>query len=77
MKRRDFISLLGCIAASLPYSVASETKKPNLGDWLNCRRGSGPRVRRQGQFAANRGVEQPPHTQGHDQSATLPLLAST
>jgi hypothetical protein len=32
MKRRDFISLLGCIAASLPYSVASETKKPNPGD---------------------------------------------
>ena len=29
------------------------------------------------QFAANRGEVQPPHTQGHDQSATLPLLAST
>jgi hypothetical protein len=32
MKRRDFISLLGCIAASLPYSVTSETEKPNPGD---------------------------------------------
>jgi hypothetical protein len=29
------------------------------------------------QFAANRGEVQPPQTQGHDQSATLPLLAST
>ncbi len=29
------------------------------------------------QFAANRGEVQPPHTHGHDQSATLPLLAST
>ena len=29
------------------------------------------------QFAANRGVVQPPQTHGHDQSATLPLLAST
>jgi hypothetical protein len=27
--------------------------------------------------AANRGVVHPPQTQGHDQSATLPLLAST
>jgi hypothetical protein len=29
------------------------------------------------QFAAKRGEVQPPQTQGHDQSATLPLLAST
>ncbi len=37
-----------------------------------------PQVQSEGdQFAANRGDVQPPHTQGQDQSATLPLLAST
>ena len=39
---------------------------------------TGPAQRIAGdQFAAKRGEVQPPQTHGHDQSATLPLLAST
>jgi hypothetical protein len=40
-------------------------------------RNTSPSRSEKDQFAANRGEVQPPQTQGHDQSATLPLLAST